>query len=109
MLTHILNLVAKSILRQFDMPKKTGANDRMDLDDAATALAGLAQELEELSELEDNDPDDEEADDEMPGDNNEDFGDERDGMSEVEVAELENSLIPIQIMLTKVSIIYYLI
>jgi hypothetical protein len=45
----------------------------------------------------------------MPGDNNEDFGDERDGMSEVEVAELENSLIPIRLMLTKVSIICYLI
>jgi hypothetical protein len=102
--THILNLVAKSILRQFDLPKKTGANDRMDLDDAANALAGLAQELEELPKLENDGPDDdEEAEDEMGGDDDEDFGDGRDGMSELEVGELEKSLIPIRLMLTKVS------
>ena len=43
--THILNLVAKSILRQFEVRKKTN-DDPDDTDDATKALAALAQELE---------------------------------------------------------------
>jgi hypothetical protein len=35
--THILNLVAKSILRQFDTPKKAADGDFRDLDDASDA------------------------------------------------------------------------
>jgi len=102
---HILNLVAKSILRQFDMAKRTVDNpmdDPMDFNDATTALAALAQELEDPAK--DDDADEEEADDEMDSDDNDDEpGDERDGMSEAEVDELEKSLIPIRLMLTKVS------
>lgn len=106
--THILNLVAKSVLHQFDMPKKTAENESMDFDDAKTALAALAQELEdgmvddvaEEEELSDGEmADDKDCDD----DNNDGLGGERDGMSEEEVAELEESLVPIRLMLTKVS------
>ena len=97
--THILNLVAKSILQQFDVAKKT-ADDPMDFDDATTALAALARELELEDPAEDDDADDEEADDEM--DSDDELGDERDGMSEAEVEELEKSLVPIRLMLTKV-------
>jgi len=42
--SHILNLVAKSILRQFDVPKNN--SEAGDLDDATKMLAGLTQELE---------------------------------------------------------------
>jgi hypothetical protein len=47
MLTHILNLVAKCILKQFDVPKaKTG----IVLDDAAAALQEFAGEIESEEE-----------------------------------------------------------
>jgi hypothetical protein len=108
---HILNLVAKSVLRQFDVTKKMAGNgERMDFDnDAAAALAGLAQELEDsvpaladdvAEELPDEIVDDEISDDD---DNDDGLGDERNGMSEAEVADLDASLVPIRLMLTKVS------
>jgi hypothetical protein len=110
--THILNLVVKSILRQFEAQKKTG-DGPVDTDDATKALAALAQELEledntDISdELEDEleEEVDSEADTEVMADNDDnDDGivDEREGMSEEEVAELEETVVPIQLMLTKV-------
>ena len=80
--THILNLVAKSILHQFKVQKKTDGNEPDDLDDAMKALAVLAQELEleesstELIE----DPEEElEEDDEVTEDDEDGLGDERNG------------------------------
>ena len=111
--THILNLVAKSILRQFDMAKKTDASP--DLNDASDALASLALELElEDSEVPPGDDVDEnnKSDEEDEGeggngedDNDEGLRDERDGMSEEDVAELEESIVPVRLMLTKVKMI----
>jgi nucleoside-diphosphate-sugar epimerase len=110
--THVLNLAAKSILCQFDVPKKTADGDAGDLDDATDTLAALAQELEEavgqIDDEADADDDNEKGDggdeDGDDGDNDEDgLDDERDSMSEEELAELEESLVPIRLMLTKVS------
>lgn len=109
--THILNLVAKSILCQFEARKKIGDAEPEGNDDAMKALAALAQELE----LEEKAPGaDELADDldeglnlEEDGQDNEDdevgLGDERDSMSEEDAAELDESLVPIRLMLTKVK------
>ena len=103
--THILNLVAKSILRQFDMAKRT-ADDPPDLNEAFDALALLAEKLEDSGIPADNDEEDDgdggDNDDGL-GDDDEGLGDERGGMSEEEVAELEQSLIPVRLMLTKVD------
>ena len=105
--THILNLVAKSILCQFEPRKKTADSENEDVDDATKALATLAQELE----LEDSADDPEEGldvdedlevDDDDDDDDDDGLGDEHDGMSEEDVAELEESLVPIRLMLTKV-------
>ncbi len=104
--THILNLVAKSVLRQFDVAKKA-ADDSPDLNDASDALALLALELEDPesgSLVGDDDQGDE--DDEDVGEDNEDvggLGDGRDNMSEEEVAELEESVVPVRLMLVKVN------
>src|SRR6266545_460372 len=97
--THILNLVAKSILRQFDVAKKT-ADDPPDLNEAFDTLALLAEELEDSGI-----PADNEVEDDGDGADNDDDGlsDERGGMSEEDVAELEQSLIPVRLMLTKVD------
>jgi hypothetical protein len=97
--THILNLVAKSVLRQFDVAKKT-ASASPDVNNAAHALASLAQELEDSAVPIDDDS--EEDGDDDSGDDDDDSG-LGEGMSEEELAELEQSLIPVQLMLTKVT------
>jgi hypothetical protein len=101
--THILNLVAKSILRQFDV-KKTGG-DSPEINDASNALAALALELDSGSVSLVGDDDDEGDEDDEGDDNDEDggLGDGRGGMSQEEVAELEASIVPIRLMLTKVN------
>jgi len=100
--THILNLVAKNILRQFDTRKKAGDDDAEDLDDATKALAALELELEdspaELAE------DSGEEGDDMSHDDEDGLGDGRSGMSDDEMAELEENIVPIRLMLTKVSL-----
>lgn len=100
--THILNLVAKSILRQFDVAKKSEGNPD-DSDDAVRELAALALELDlgpgnDAIEDDVDDDDDEEEDDEE-----EELGEEDSGMSEEEAIELEESLAPIRLTLTKVG------
>jgi hypothetical protein len=97
---HILNLVAKSVLRQFDVAKKSGPIDSEQLDDATKELALLAQELDLGPDGADNNDDE---GDEENDDDDDDGGNGEDGMSEEELAELEASLVPIRLMLTKVS------
>src|SRR5258706_8937232 len=94
--THILNLVAKSILCQFDVAKKT-VDDAPDLNEAFDALALLAEELEDSGIPADDEVADDEVEDDGDGadnDNDDGLGDERGGMAEEDVAELEQSLIP---------------
>ena len=103
--THILNLVARSILRQFEAPKKKGANNSEDFGQSAEVLAELTKELE-LDEPENftNEFGDDEDELNLADENNDDgLGDEHDGMSEEEVANLQASLFPVRLMLTKVS------
>ena len=98
---HILNLVAKSILRQFEV-RKTAGDAEPDDDNAIKVLAALAQELELEGDIDDPEEGLEEDDQEDDDDDN-GLGDEHNGMSEEEVAELEESLVLIWLMLTKVS------
>ena len=94
--THVLNLVAKSVLRQFEAPKTKGTDP---IDDAMKELAVVAEELEgdDAEVLADDDDDDESAEDDEDG-----LSDERDEMSQEEVAALEESVKPIRLVLTKV-------
>ena len=110
--THILNLVAKSVLQQFeDRKTRKASDDPENADDAKKSLAALARELEvedntdineELAELEEGEEDSEEENEDRD-DNDDGLGDEREGMSKEEVAELEEMVVPIRLMLTKVS------
>lgn len=101
--SHVLNLVAKSILRQFDVPKKN-SNVATDLNDAANVLAGLTQELE-LDETVDNnfETDNENEEDLTNNDDDQSNDDDHEGMSEEEVSELEETLVPVWLMLAKVT------
>ena len=98
---HILNLIAKSILRQFDVPR---AQVNV-FDDATTALIELAGniELEEQETIEQGDDDDKD-DDEVEDENVEDWVDERKAMNEEQLAELDESVQPVRLMLVKVRV-----
>ena len=87
------------------MAKKSGLVDSEQLDDATRELALLAQELDLGPDGADNDEndDEDEGDEENDGGDDDGDGDGEDGMSEEELAELEASLMPIRLMLTKVS------
>jgi len=93
--SHILNLVAKSIMKQFDLPKAKAGEALSDAVEALTLLAGDI-ETEEVSmggELaEDNESDDDE----------EGLVDPRDEMTDDEIAELDKSLQPVRLVLVKV-------
>ena len=109
---HILNLVSKSVLHQFEAPKLKGHNV---LDDAARELATVFNDLEDddmdlnddMADLdgggnEDSSEGDKDVNDGVVDDDDDGLPDERDGMSEEELANLEKSVKPVQLVLTKV-------
>jgi len=92
---HILNLVVKSIMRQFDMPKKRwDATSDEDLE----KLAGNIEAEEDATRAEEDIPEDGPIQD-----NEEGWVDERDDMTEEDIEELEESVWPIRFLLTKVG------
>ena len=107
--THILNLVAKSVLRQFEAPKSKGGKV---LDDAARGLAAIFDDLEDDDDVEldgasnegneDGSEVNDDVDDDVVDDDEDGLPDERDGMSEEELASLEKSVKPVRLVLTKV-------
>ena len=107
---HILNLTAKSILQQFEIPKKKNSDgDGGDGDDgdgwdnkkvlkkAISELQALSKEIEEEENTSQVETDDVEDDD-----NEEGLEDERQDLTEEQIAELEADLMPVRLMLTKV-------
>ncbi len=96
---HILNLVVKSIIWQFDLPKKkkTPADNKNldDLDDATAELLRLAGDIDLEEELM---ADSDEGDDE----NVDGWIDERETMTKDELRELAASVGPVRLLLTKV-------
>jgi len=96
--THILNLVAKCIMKQFDAPKnkKRGDEDVDDDDDEDAANLRLA--LDELEgDLEDDGADEDGNDWEF---------DMRIELNEEEIKELEETVKPVRRVLTKVILLY---
>ena len=91
--THILNPVAKSVLRQFDVPNAK-ADEALDI--AAQALADLGAGLD----LEVDDGDEVGGDDD--DDDEEGMVDLRAEMAEEEIEALDASLEPVRVVLVKV-------
>lgn len=91
---HIVNLVAKSIIKQFDVPK---AENGTEMDRAAQALASLAEGLD-IEEEGAQDDSDEIADD-RPLDGWIDF---RSGLTDEEREQIDLSVQPVRATLTKV-------
>ncbi len=92
---HILNLMVKSIIKQFDLPK---AQANGILDEATKELLALtgdiALEEEQTCDIRKDDEDD---------DNEEGWIDECERMSEWERDELDESVRPVRLLLIKVS------
>jgi hypothetical protein len=112
---HILNLTAKSILQQFEIPKKKKTGDgggdgdgeggddggKKYLSKALNELMALSNEIEDeptVTGVEDGD----EGTDLRVEDDEDGLEDEREVLSEEEIAQLEADLIPVRLMLTKV-------
>lgn len=98
--THILNLVAKSIIKQFDVPKARAGEV---LDDAANELAALAVDLDLEDQLSR-----EEQLFEGVGDEDEDDDDDFDDvcveLSDTEREAMDKSLQPVRLVLVKASL-----
>ena len=101
---HILNLVAKSILRQFESPK---ANTNKAMAEAAEELAAVSDEINQEPEgsgLRGNDHSEaDDVDDDVIDDDEDGLPNEREQMSQDELTSLEKSVKPIRLVLTKVS------
>jgi hypothetical protein len=99
---HIINLIAKSLLKQFDVPKKKAGEA---LDEAENALCELAEgiDLEEmetrLQARKDGNPDGEDGDE---------FEDAFAGLSSHKQAELSESIRPVRLVLVKVGLLIHL-
>lgn len=103
---HILNLVAKAVLRQFDAGSKAKPGGDSDEAEAERLLADLltGNDLEgfELDDKVDTDGDDE-VDDDVNA-----WVDAREDLSEEEREELRESVLPMKLVLAKVSMSTYL-
>ena len=99
---HILNLVAKSVLRQFEGPKEKK--------ELTGTLPTVVQEInsdndDELSDGGNNEGDDEcdDVEDDVVDDDEDGLIDEVDELSEEELARVKENVKPIRLVLTKVS------
>lgn len=95
--THVLNLIAKSVIRQFDIPK---AQQTRALDDSLHALHTLAVDIdieEHATRVGADIQSDEDEEDNTDG-----WIDERERMSTDDVKKLDESVQPVRFMLVKV-------
>lgn len=99
---HILNLVVKMLLKQFDIsPHCAKCENDTDLDATEATLQELARELE--MEIEEDNDDVAEWDlDTVDLDDVEGWVDKRDGMSVEEAAKHEATMCPVKLVLAKV-------
>ena len=112
---HIINIVAKSVISQFDTPKKKErlSGNRASKDNIATADGendtDLQELLAEISDLAGDHEEDEldELDEVAPEDREQDDGwiDERRNMLSEELKALERDVLPARQMLVKVCIL----
>ncbi len=100
--THILNLVVKSIMHQFELPKKKWYEKDKETYDDLMSLAGDIEEEELETQCEQEGAQDDEDNDEPPQDNEEGWIDEREEMDKEELEELEANVGPTRVLLTKV-------
>ena len=98
--THILNLVAKSVMKQFNLPKAKAGEA---LTAAAQAISTLAGDIETKESEMGGDMAQDSDDNDNDDDDDDGLADVCDGMSDEEIAELNETLQPVRLVLVKVS------
>ena len=97
--THVLNLVVKSIIRQFDLPNSRADKNQI-FDEGTKELSSLAGNIDVEEEEASRDGEDGVAGEE---DNVEEWIDECTLLDEEDLEELDKSVEPVRLVLTKVS------
>ena|ERR1700760_2717270 len=94
---HVLNLVARCIMKQFDLPgKKRGKGGDEEVNFTAITLEALAEEIEDEKESgEEGGSDSGEENDKVPFNG-------REGMTEAEIKKLDENVRPVRLVLAKV-------
>ena len=104
---HILNLVAKSVLRQFEAPKKKSAVDGKEVDAGVEEVEGdgddNADNVAYESGTVDGDEKDDDVDDNIVDDDEDGLPNELEELSEEKLSRLKASVKPVRDVLTKVS------
>ena len=104
---HILNLVAKSVLRQFEAPKKKNYVDGKDVDAGVEVVEGDGDDNTDNAACEsgtvDGDERDDDVDDDIVDDDEDGLLDELEELSEEELSRVKASVKPVRDVLTKVS------
>jgi hypothetical protein len=100
---HILNLVAKSVLRQFEAPKKKKAMDGKEMDVVEEIEGDGDDNVACDSGAVDGEECDEEVDDDIVDDDEDGLPDELEDLSEDELSGVKASVNPVRDVLTKVS------
>jgi hypothetical protein len=98
--THVLNLIAKSLLKQFDVAKKSESDDELNEEEAELLNLAMDLETEELTMAQESDGDDGEI---QKDDDSEGWVDEVAALSPEEREMLEDDVRPVKMMLVKVS------
>jgi hypothetical protein len=96
--THILNLVAKSVLRPFEAPKKGKAEDGKELAAAVNEIEGDGNGASITGPI-NGDESDDDMDDDVVDDDEDGLPDEPEELSEEELMSVQ----PVRLVLTKVS------
>jgi hypothetical protein len=92
---HVLNLIAKTVIKHFDIPKKRSSERERDDDDELLSKLAEGIELEEMeTRLKDLDGCDD--------DNIEGWIDEEEGLSEGERREMDKDVLPVRVVIVKV-------
>lgn len=101
--THILNLVVKSMMHQFDVPAKWRrlSSHTEDVTRDLIDLAGDIEEEERMTEVEQEDTQDD-SEEGPRHENDEGWIDERGNMIQAEIDELDETVRPVTVVLTKV-------
>jgi hypothetical protein len=94
---HVINLVAKTITRQFDVPGKKNNNTLTTAQEELALLADGIDCEEIISQAE------KDNEDGVEDDNDDGWVDEREGLSQDDVQNLDESILPVRRVLVKVS------
>ena len=96
---HILNLVAKSVLRQFEAPKKKNSVDGKDVDAGVEVVEGDGDDNADNAACEsgtvDGDERDDDVDDDIVDDDEDGLPDELEELSEEELSRVKASVKPV--------------